>query len=96
MYGGNGFFGNALPSSIVVGVRFFHFEYFRRTAEDKRMEIRVLRSVGRILALVSLGIILPVAMLAQSAPGAHGVSNDMPSRLDIFAGYSYLAPSGTV
>ena len=60
------------------------------------METRVLKFVGRIFALVSLGIMLPVAMLGQSAPAAHGVSNDMPSRCDIFTGYSYLAPSGTV
>ena len=96
MCGGGGFFGYASPSSIVVGVRFSHFEYFSRTAEDNRMETRVLKFVGRIFALVSLGIMLPVAMLGQSAPAAHGVSNDMPSRLDIFAGYSYLAPRGTV
>jgi hypothetical protein len=80
----------------VVGVRFSHFEDFRRTAEDNRMETRVLKFVSRIFALVSLGIMLPVAMLGQAPPAAHGVSNDMPSRFDVFIGYSYLAPSGTV
>jgi hypothetical protein len=39
---------------------------------------------------------LPVAMLSQSAPTARGATNDQPSRFDIFAGYSYLAPKGTV
>ena len=39
---------------------------------------------------------LPVAMLSQSAPSARGASNYMASRWDIFAGYSYLAPKGTV
>ncbi len=62
------------------------------------METRVLRFIGRILAPISLGILLPVAMLGQVASAAHGESNDSPSpsRWDIFAGYSYLAPNGTV
>ena len=60
------------------------------------METRVLRAIGRIFALVSVGILLPVALLGQSKPAARGASNDMPSRWDIFAGYSYLAPKGTV
>ena len=60
------------------------------------METRVLKFVGRIFALASVGIMLPVAMVGQAAPAAHGVSNDMPSRFDIFIGYSYLAPRGTV
>ena len=60
------------------------------------METRVLRAIGRIFALVSVGIMLPVALLGQSKPAARGASNDMPSRWDIFAGYSYLAPKGTV
>ena len=61
------------------------------------METRVLKIVGRILALVSVGIMLPVAGLGQAAPAARGESSsNMPSRSDIFAGYSYLAPKGTV
>jgi len=40
--------------------------------------------------------LLPVASAAQAAPTAGGASNDLPSRWDIFAGYSYLAPNGTV
>jgi hypothetical protein len=48
------------------------------------------------MAFVSTGILLPVAMFGQATPAAHGVSNDLPSRWDIFAGYSYLAPKGTV
>jgi outer membrane protein OmpA-like peptidoglycan-associated protein len=60
------------------------------------METRVLKNMGRIFALVSVGMMLPVAMLGQSAPSARGASNNMPSRWDIFAGYSYLAPKGTV
>ena len=60
------------------------------------MNTRVLKNMGRIFALVSVGIMLPVALLGQSKPAARGASNDMPSRFDIFAGYSYLAPKGTV
>jgi hypothetical protein len=62
-----------------------------------RMETRVLKIVGRILALISAGIMLPAAMFSQAAPAARGASsNDNPSRSDIFLGYSYLAPKGTV
>jgi outer membrane protein OmpA-like peptidoglycan-associated protein len=62
-----------------------------------RMETRVLKIVGRILALISAGIMLPIAMFSQAAPAARGSSsNDNPSRSDIFLGYSYLAPKGTV
>jgi hypothetical protein len=39
---------------------------------------------------------MPVALAAQAAPSAHGSSAGSPSRWDIFAGYSYLAPKGTV
>ena len=60
------------------------------------MESRFSKITARILAVVSVGIMLPVAMLSQSAPSARGASNDMASRWDIFAGYSYLAPKGTV
>lgn len=59
------------------------------------MQTRVLRFVGRSLALASLAF-LPVALVAQAKPAAKGPSNDQPSRWDIFAGYSYLAPKGTV
>ncbi|HEY1803099.1 MAG TPA: hypothetical protein VGG45_01335 [Terracidiphilus sp.] len=60
------------------------------------MGTRVLKIIARIFALVSVGIMFPVAIVSQSAPSARGASNEMPSRWDIFAGYSYLAPKGTV
>jgi outer membrane protein OmpA-like peptidoglycan-associated protein len=61
------------------------------------METRVLKNVGRILAMISAGIMLPVAMFSQAPPAAQGASsNDMPSRFDAFVGFSYLAPKGTV
>ncbi len=60
------------------------------------MQSYFLRSVGRVLASISLSL-MPVALAAQAAPAARGVTNnDSPSRWDIFVGYSYLAPKGTV
>jgi hypothetical protein len=52
-------------------------------------------SLRGALALLALGS-LPVALSAQSAPAAKASYSDSPSRWDIFAGYSYLAPHGTV
>jgi len=43
-----------------------------------------------LLALISL------AAAAQVAPAGHGPANQSPSRFDIFAGYTYLNPRGTV
>ncbi len=59
------------------------------------MHVHVLRTVGRILTL-SLVAFVPIAALAQAAPAASGASNQYASKWDIFAGYSYLAPHGTV
>jgi outer membrane protein OmpA-like peptidoglycan-associated protein len=59
------------------------------------MQTRVLKSVGRVLAFAILAL-LPVALAAQTASSAKGSSNQSPSRWDFFAGYSYLAPTGTV
>ncbi len=58
------------------------------------MSARVLKSVSRVLAL-ALVALMPVALFAQAkAPKAS--PGDNPSRWDIFAGYSYLAPRGAV
>ena len=61
------------------------------------MQNRVLKSVGRVLALVTVAA-LPLAMAAQTTPSGSGKdsSSVQPSRWDIFLGYSYLAPKGTV
>jgi hypothetical protein len=59
------------------------------------MRTPYLKSVGRILALVLVSS-LPIAMTAQAPSSSKSTSNDSPSRFDIFAGYSYLAPKGTV
>jgi outer membrane protein OmpA-like peptidoglycan-associated protein len=69
--------------------------YSSQTAEDKRMQNRVMKYVGRAVALASVAL-LPVALVAQAASSAKGASNDSPSKWDVFAGYSYLAPKGTV
>jgi hypothetical protein len=61
------------------------------------MHARVLKSVSRVLFLALVALI-PVALSAQATATSTGKPawNDSPSRWDIFAGYSYLAPRGTV
>lgn len=58
----------------------------------------VLKSLSRTLVLIALaGFTLGLA--AQDAPkpaAKNTISADSPSRWDFFAGYSYLAPNGTV
>lgn len=56
-----------------------------------------LKSVCRTLAFASLAV-MPVALAAQDAPKPAPKTNpsDYASRWDIFTGYSYLAPHGTV
>ncbi len=39
---------------------------------------------------------MPIGVFAQAAAAGHGPSNESPSKFDIFAGYSYLSPKGTV
>src|SRR5665213_384705 len=64
---------------------------------EKRMYSHVLKSVSRVLVLATAAA-LPFALAAQDAPKpAPKVSAaDSPSKWDIFAGYSYLSPRGTV
>ena len=69
-------------------------------AEETRMHSDLLKSWSRVLTLAVLASI-PVALAAQEAPEAPKPAaktsyEDSPSRWDIFAGYSYLAPKGTV
>ncbi|HEX3892391.1 MAG TPA: OmpA family protein [Terracidiphilus sp.] len=61
------------------------------------MYFQRLKSVFRTLALASVAL-TPIALTAQDAPKPAPKTNsaDSPSRWDIFAGYSYLAPKGTV
>jgi len=57
------------------------------------MYAQVSKSVTRALALAFVALV-PVALVAQSSPKS--AAGDSPSKWDIFAGYSYLAPKGTV
>jgi len=60
------------------------------------MHSRVLKSVSRVL-FMAIAVLTPVALAAQAAPSAKGTASDQyASRFDIFFGYSYLAPNGTV
>jgi hypothetical protein len=53
------------------------------------------RSVCQIF-IALLVVIAPIGLAAQSASSPMRSGSDSPSRWDIFAGYSYLAPKGTV
>jgi len=59
------------------------------------MQAHVLKTVGRALTIL-FAASLPVAAAAQASSGPKAASNESPSRWDIFAGYSYIAPKGTV
>jgi outer membrane protein OmpA-like peptidoglycan-associated protein len=54
-----------------------------------------LRSVCQILTAL-LAVSLPIGLAAQGTSPTMASSSESPSRWDIFAGYSYLAPKGTV
>lgn len=55
----------------------------------------VSKFVSQAMAFPAL-LFLPAALSAQATPSARGPANSMPSRWEIFLGYSYLTPSGTV
>ncbi|MGA2726989.1 MAG: OmpA family protein [Terracidiphilus sp.] len=61
------------------------------------MYLQKLKSLSRTLAITCLAF-TPIALAAQDAPKPAPTANpgDYASRWDIFAGYSYLAPKGTV
>jgi hypothetical protein len=61
------------------------------------MYLQKLKSLSRTLAITCLAF-TPIALAAQDAPTPAPKANqgDYASRWDIFAGYSYLAPHGTV
>ncbi|MGO9338553.1 MAG: hypothetical protein ACLPY1_13715 [Terracidiphilus sp.] len=61
------------------------------------MSSHVSKSVSWALALAFVGA-MPLALAAQDSakPATTASSDDSPSKWDIFAGYSYLAPHGTV
>lgn len=61
------------------------------------MQSRTMKSICQVLAL-ACAVLSPAALTAQDAakPAPKAASSDYASRWDIFAGYSYLAPKGTV
>ena len=61
------------------------------------MSSRVSKSLIRVFAVAIVGL-LPVALAAQDTakPAAKPVQEDSATRWDIFAGYSYIAPHGTI
>lgn len=62
------------------------------------MHLREMKSICRAVALAA-AVVTPLALCAQDAPkpaGKSAPSAESPSRWDIFAGYSYLSPKGTV
>src|SRR5579862_7880471 len=60
------------------------------------MHSHVLKRLSHIFVFL-LFASLSVTLIAQDAPKPAKASDfDSPSRWDIFAGYSYLAPKGTV
>jgi len=56
---------------------------------------RLIGCPRQILVLVTL-LSMPLALPAQGTQSAKASSSDSPSKGDIFLGYSYLAPNGTV
>jgi len=61
------------------------------------MYFRLSKSVSRVLALAFLAL-MPIALAAQDSakPVVKADAGDSASKWDIFLGYSYLAPRGTV
>ena len=59
------------------------------------MQSRVSRTICRIL-VPGLAFLLPASLTAQATASGRGPTNSNPSRWDIFLGYSYLSPHGTV
>jgi hypothetical protein len=59
------------------------------------MHARLLKTMSQVVALGFVAM-LPVALGAQAASTGKAASSDSPSKWDIFAGYSYLAPKGSV
>jgi hypothetical protein len=59
------------------------------------MSSRAFRFFSLVVAVLC-AVAMPALLSAQATPAAKGASEGSPSRWDIFAGYSYLAPHGTV
>ena len=59
------------------------------------MQSCVSRTTFQVLAL-AFAFFVPATLAAQAPASARGTTNSNPSRWDIFIGYSYLSPHGTV
>jgi len=59
------------------------------------MSSHVLKTMSRILVLAAVALV-PVTLAAQTTAAGKGSSDANASKWDIFLGYSYLAPHGTV
>lgn len=59
------------------------------------MRVPDLKTVGWMVALAAMALI-PITTSAQAAPAGKGGEVPYASKWDIFAGYSYLSPHGTV
>jgi outer membrane protein OmpA-like peptidoglycan-associated protein len=61
------------------------------------MDTHISKIASRVLA-VAFAVMMPVGLSAQvtTSPSGQTASGNSPSRWDIFAGYSYLAPKATV
>jgi len=61
------------------------------------MHLQTMKSLCRVVALACVAV-APAALAAQDSakPASKASPEDYASRWDIFAGYSYLAPKGTV
>ena len=58
--------------------------------------MKVLATKSMVLAVAAALSMASMAAVAQDKPAAKAPAEPSPSRWDIFAGYSYLAPHGTV
>src|SRR6185312_67571 len=70
----------------------------KQRSGGSRMCCGMLKFVSRVIS-ISFLILAPVTLMAQASPAVIGNnhrSNQYASKWDIFAGYSYLAPKGTV
>jgi hypothetical protein len=92
------FFAESSQSEVILAIKTTCTHWLLRSiAEEKRMHSLVSKSLSRALVL-AFAALMPVVLAAQDStkPAAKATADDSPSKWDIFLGYSYLAPKGTV
>jgi len=57
------------------------------------MSPRLLNFLNRVLLTV---VATSISVLAQAAPQTSSADETQPSKVDVFAGYSYLSPNGAL